>query len=243
MLSINQLNGFGVNTPDAIVLRHVAYNTYTTTGTSAAQVSSTATVAGRRGLILSAADNAGTNGASCYGGSQYSSNSPAASDELFSTTNDPGAANAGVTLAVATDLDEVGDQTVVSYWNSGATAAAKTIILLEAYTANGGQVEVVDHSSSTGTGTNPGITTNALKAGDLVVAFVAQEARTAPSTPSPSFTTQQSAIADTATAGTSIALSYQTYTAATDLSGVTYGVLLSASRDYVVGYVVFRAVD
>lgn len=243
MLGITQLDGFGVGCTDALLVNHLGGGSYTTTVLNYASFTGTTTV-GRKGVLLSAADNAGTNGASCYNWSWYGSNSPQNATDIFQETQDPGAANAGVTLAVATAISQAASQGIGSTWNTGATAAAKAIIALEVYRQDGGGVEIVDYASGKGSGTTPSITTiNPLQVGDLMIAFLAQEARTAPSTPDAGFTTQQSAIADTGTAGTSVVISYQTYTAVTDLANRNYAVTLGTTRDYVVGYLVLRATD
>ncbi len=243
MLQINHLTGFGVGggEAEAVLANHLGGGSSTSAGQVVASLVASTTV-GRRGLLLSAGDNAGTNGASCYEYSYYANNIPQTATGHIHVTNDPGAASAGVTLAAASAISQLASQAIGSRWANGVTATCKCVVAVEVYTASGAGVSVVESGSNTGTGTNPSITTTGpLYTGDLMVAFVAQEARTVPSTPDAGFTTTQSAIADTTVAGTSVVISYQTFTATADLASKTYSVTLGASRDYAVGYVLLRA--
>lgn len=239
MLCVNVLDGFGAGCEGEMAYSTNSANNYNAAGATTLAGSFSLT-AGRLLICAVGADNSGTNGASSFTSVTFSGSvSPSPADIQQHRTQDPGAANAGVTLAICTArVTASGSITITA--NFSPATPGRVLIPVEAWDTNGAPVEVVSSTSNAGNGTTPSVAA-ILKAGDIMVSFIAQEARTAPGVDAAYYQEARTgAIADSGTAGTSIALHTQTGRVFED-TNTAYSPVLTAARDYVIGCIVLRA--
>lgn len=253
MLGLTQLCGFGAGggsgaggVLSAAFMQSVASTTIAETYLDFTLVDAVPYVNNKTYLVAMAADNAGTNGASCFQAAPAGfDESGSGSSVLFNPyrvdeTRDPGVANAGVTLAAACGhyTGATGDGVLNVNYNL-PYPTAKAAILLEISDTLGGATEYVNATSNAGNGTAPTVSATLL-AGDMMVGLLASEGRVAPTADgSAGWSSRVGTIADTTVAGTSITMHAQTYVATVDETK-TWSPTWSSARDYVIGAIVLR---
>ena len=245
MLCINHLTGFGSVTGSkagvlsASYVRGVASITIAEPFLDFTVVDPVPYVNNKTYLVAMAADNSGTLGVSSFdffndGG--VVGFTPA----RIHTTQDPGAANAGVTLAAACEhyTGATGDGPLSVDFVNPVEPAVKAAFLLEISDTLAGTTQYVSATSNAGNGTAPTVSADLL-AGDLMVGLFASESRTAPTADGGTgWSARVGTIADTTVAGTSITIHAQTYLCTIDETK-TWSPTCT-TRDYVIGCIVLR---
>lgn len=234
-----------VGTPGEIYWEPLPTNSTTSSAASLALTSVSAPV-GSVLYVAVSANNSGTNGAACTTTCADDSAESGTANTWTQQTqvnNDPGAADAGITLTIFTSILTralVADTITVSF---SPNTTCVTITGEKGILDSGTASVVTVGAGATGTGTTPSITSGSITSGDIIIGAVAAETNgsiTADAdTSDGTWSTQISVTADTGTAGTSTRLVTQRKKV-TATATQTYNPTIGVSRDWATNYIVVR---
>ena len=245
MLGLNQLTGFGSvsgskeGVLSAASVRTVNDTNIANTFLDFAAVDPVPYTGNKTYVVAMASDNSNTNGASPF--DLFNDSGLVGFTPLrINATQDPGAANAGVSMAAVSNhyAGATVDGNLTVDFLSGVEPTSKAAILLEISDTLAGATTYVNATSNAGNGTAPTVSADLL-AGDLMVGLFASESRTAPTADGGTgWSARVGTIADTTVAGTSITIHAQTYLCTIDETK-TWSPTCT-TRDYVIGCIVLR---
>jgi hypothetical protein len=233
-----------------MALSVTARGTSANTSATTSQNFTTATTipAGSAGVLVIAADNAGSGGATTVFPASVVDTVGNTWTRRINPIYDPGPANAGVDLAaytceqLSTNLTN-GDSVTIA-WAAGVTVAAKAYAFWEITPGAGNTLSYITGAAGTGSATGtPTITTGSITSGDAVIGFGGAETGSSftadADTTNGSWSTQQSSAAGTTTSGMSVASQVKIVTGT---ATQTYNPTLT-SADVILGWIQMREVD
>lgn len=227
----------------AITVANITTATSTTSSSTLATTASVTAAAGTWLYVALACDNNGTNGDPSVATNSISDSASNTWTNRVLLNNDPGAAAAGITLAIWTCevTNALTNGTITISFSPNTTS--KTFVVQRLTPGSGEKVVYVDTGAgATGSSNAPTINSTSVAADDVIFGAIAIEGNDTitgdSDTSNGTWSTQYTQVANTGTVLTSVRIATQ-YKAVTSTSSQTYNVSYTTARDYAINWVEF----